>query len=262
MTAAAMTRQTSPTPAERSAATATDRASSGSVLLMSPVASSRTRAASWAAHPAPAHPRRPAASPAGGPPRPRLRPPRCALRPALRPRQQPLRLGGAGPYPQLAQRHFRRVDRHRGMRGLVRVDPDHHRHHGNALPPVLDLGVTTVAGTPNSTDLAGTRAPLMSHATARPRQAGTSFQSQTQQRAGSGYENQPTGDLSTPRARLTAIPARPATPTHNWADIACRTAAGLSPSVTKASARPGELGAQWASPGWVRLILVMPRGYN
>ena len=65
----------------------------------------------------------------------------------------------------------------------------------------------------------------MSHATARPRQAGTSFQSQTQQRAGSGYENQPTGDLSTLRARLTAIPARPATPTHNWAVSA------LSPQV-------------------------------
>jgi hypothetical protein len=63
-----------------------------------------------------------------------------ALRPGLRPPQQPLRLGGAGPYLQLAPRHFRRVDRHRGMRGLVRVDPDHHRHHGNALLPVLDLG--------------------------------------------------------------------------------------------------------------------------
>jgi len=63
-----------------------------------------------------------------------------ALRPGLRPRQQPLRLGGAGPYLQLAQRHLRRVDRHRSVRGLVRVDPNHHRHHGNALLPVLDLG--------------------------------------------------------------------------------------------------------------------------
>src|SRR6266536_4410649 len=39
-------RQTSRTPAERSAATATDRASLGSFLLMFPAASSRTRAAS------------------------------------------------------------------------------------------------------------------------------------------------------------------------------------------------------------------------
>src|SRR6266480_2167247 len=44
--------------------------------------------------------------------------------------------------------------------------------------------VKTVAGTPNSRDNTGARAPLMSHATARPRQAGTSFESQAQQRAG------------------------------------------------------------------------------
>ena len=57
---------------------------------------------------------------------------------AIDPAEVPL--GRAGPYPQLAQRHFRRVDRHRGVRGLMRVDPDHHRHHGNVLLPVLDLG--------------------------------------------------------------------------------------------------------------------------
>ena len=62
----------------------------------------------------------------------------------------------------------------------------------------------------------------MSHATARPRQAGTSFESQATSAAGSGYESQACRDLSTLRARLTAIPARPATPTHNWADIACQ----------------------------------------
>jgi hypothetical protein len=61
----------------------------------------------------------------------------------------------------------------------------------------------------------------MSHATARPRQAGTSFESQATSAAGSGYENQPNRDLSTLRPRLTTIPARPAAPTHNWADIAC-----------------------------------------
>jgi hypothetical protein len=63
-----------------------------------------------------------------------------ALRPGLRPPQQPLRLAHRGTHPQLAQRHFRRADRHRGMRGLVRVDPDHHRHHREALLPILDLG--------------------------------------------------------------------------------------------------------------------------
>ena len=58
------------------------------------------------------------------------------------------------------------------------------------------------------------------NAAARPRHAGTSFGSQAQQRAGSGYESQACRDLSTLRARLTAIPARPATPTYNWADPA------------------------------------------
>ena len=51
-------------------------------------------------------------------------------------------------------------------------------------------GMKTVAGTPNSRNHSGARAPLLSHATARPRQAGTSFESQAQQRAGSGSESQ------------------------------------------------------------------------
>jgi len=94
-------------------------------------------------------------------------------------------------------------------------------------------------------------APLMSHATARPRQAGTSFESQTQQRAGSGYENQPTGDLSTLRARLTAIPARPATPTHNWADIACCGTAELSlPVMKRLSGKTDAPGSIPATPAW------------
>ncbi len=45
-------------------------------------------------------------------------------------------------------------------------------------------GAGTAAGTPNSRDHTGARAPLLSHATARPRQAGTSFESQAQQEAG------------------------------------------------------------------------------
>jgi hypothetical protein len=36
--------------------------------------------------------------------------------------------------PQLTQRLFACTDRHRGMRALVRVDPDHHCHHEH--PPV------------------------------------------------------------------------------------------------------------------------------
>src|SRR5262249_19223085 len=81
-------------------------------------------------------------------------------------------------------------------------------------------GMKTVAGTPNSRDYTGARAPLLSHATARPRHAGTSFESQAQQGAGSGYESQACRDLSTLRARPTAFPAGPATPANNWADTA------------------------------------------
>jgi Integrase core domain len=51
--------------------------------------------------------------------------------------------------------------------------------------------------------------------------------SQATSAAGSGYESQAHRDLSTLRSRLTAIPARPATSAHNWADVAascCREA--------------------------------------
>jgi len=57
------------------------------------------------------------------------------LRPGRGPGQQPLRLGGAGTDLQLTQRLLRRADRHRRVRGLVRVDPDHHCRHERPLPP-------------------------------------------------------------------------------------------------------------------------------
>ena len=50
-------------------------------------------------------------------------------------------------------------------------------------------------------------APLMSHATARPRQAGTSFESQATSAAGSGYESQPTG--TSQRYDPGSLPSRP-----------------------------------------------------
>jgi hypothetical protein len=50
------------------------------------------------------------------------------LRPGLRPGNQLPGLVRAGPHPQLAQRLLGRADRHRGVRALMRVDPDHHCH--------------------------------------------------------------------------------------------------------------------------------------
>src|SRR6185312_9769905 len=82
--------------------------------------------------------------------------------------------------------------------------------------------VKTVAGTPNSRDYTGARAPLLSHATARPRHAGTSFESQARKGPAGGSQEPARRDLSTLRARLTAIPARPATPANNWAVLSTR----------------------------------------
>ena len=50
------------------------------------------------------------------------------LRPGLRPGDLLPGLVRAGPHPQLAQQLLGRADRHRGMRALMRVDPDHHCH--------------------------------------------------------------------------------------------------------------------------------------
>jgi len=50
----------------------------------------------------------------------------------------------------------------------------------------------TVAGTPNSRTFVALT-PLLSHATARPRPAGTSFESQPQQGAAGGRRARPTG---------------------------------------------------------------------
>ena len=68
------------------------------------------------------------------------------------------------------------ADRHRLTRGLVRIDPDHHcRHH---LPlPWYWSGPWQARLIP---ERCGAR-PLLSHATASPRQAGTSFGSRAQQ---------------------------------------------------------------------------------
>ena len=118
---------------ERSAATATERASLGSFLLMSPVASSRTRAASLGGT---SSTRSPAASSCWAsrwptPPAPSTAQARCGH--ACAHASSRSGLSRAGAHPQLAQRLLGGADRHRSVRGLVRVDPDHHRHHATPL---------------------------------------------------------------------------------------------------------------------------------
>jgi hypothetical protein len=74
-------------------------------------------------------------------------------------------------------------------------------------PPVPRLrGQRTVAGTPNSRDPGGAHAPLLSHTTARSRQAGTSFESHAT-RAGRRIESQPTG--TSQRYEPGSLPSRP-----------------------------------------------------
>jgi hypothetical protein len=108
-------------PAERSAATATERALSGSFLFVLPEASSRTGAPQPGRHVQNLLPGRDqlpvqqvpqAASPSGRP---------DPLRPGRRPRQQPLSLSRRGPDPHLAQRLLSRADHHRSMRALIGV---------------------------------------------------------------------------------------------------------------------------------------------
>jgi hypothetical protein len=74
------------------------------------------------------------------------------LRPGVRPRHQLLRLAKAGAYPRLAQRLFGGVDRHRRVRALVRINPDHHCRHEDASSHSHAVVGETVAGTPNSRD--------------------------------------------------------------------------------------------------------------
>ncbi len=112
------------------------------------------------------------------------------LRPRRRPRQQLLRLGRAGTHPQLAQRLLTRADRHRGMRALVRVDPDHHFRHQHALQHRHQTG-RTAAGMPNYRMLA--LAPLSSHATARPGRLAPRSKARPHNAAGRRFGSQPAG---------------------------------------------------------------------
>src|SRR6266446_2789185 len=135
-----MAATTGPTPNSsvsvvREAATATEQASLGSFLLDFPLANSRTRAASLGRH---VHDVLPGGNELLGQQvtqaaRPFHRP--RPLPERRRPVEQPLDLARAGPDLHLAERPLTIVDGHRGVRPLVRIDTDHHRHE--ALPDRL-----------------------------------------------------------------------------------------------------------------------------
>ena len=156
----------------------------------------------WAAHPAPARRRRPAAGPAGAPGPRRPRPPRSA---PARPRPTP---AAAPPGPREAR---------------TRSWPS-----GSSAAPIATAVCEPLCGsTPiitaaiepplsRSTQVRPRRAclipgsvalaPLSSHATARPRQAGTSFESQAT--SGRQADREPAHrDLST--LRPGSLPSRP-----------------------------------------------------
>jgi len=114
-----------------------------------------------------------------------------------------LRRASLHPYP--AQWLFACADRHRGVRPLVRVDPDHHHCRHKHLPTRYEQGQSPAAGMPNYS--AGARASFEPHR-GKTRQAGTSLSSQTavlpQSAGGSGAS--PPG-LST--LRPDSLPSRP-----------------------------------------------------
>src|ERR1700724_3030501 len=105
------------------------------------------------------------------------------------------------------------------MRGLVRVDPDHHCCHGKLLP---FRQARTVAGTPNSRNRCGV------HASFEPRHgevpAGWHVVRKPAPPGGRRLESQAYRDLLT--LGPGSLPSRPgpapSTKSLNWAVIACR----------------------------------------
>src|SRR5215468_8577930 len=112
------------------------------------------------------------------------------------------------------------------MRALVRVDPDHHCHHEH--PPTASRESGTAAGMPYYS--AGARASFEPHHGKTP--AGQHLDlkpGHTRPAGGSGAS--PPGPLNA-TARLTAIPARSATPTTSL-NKAARCAFSLTFSITQ-----------------------------
>jgi hypothetical protein len=85
----------------------------------------------------------------------------CPLRPGRRPRQQLLRLAGAGAYPQLTQCFLGRADTTAVCEALCGSIPIITAAIGRTS--YLDAAKGTVAGTPDSRRSSLALAPLLSH---------------------------------------------------------------------------------------------------
>ena len=181
---------------------ATDRASSGSFLFVSPAASSRTRAPSLGGT---SSTRSPAASSCWAsrwpsPPAPPAAQVRCGQAAAQASRrsawtaQARTRSSPSGSSAALIATAV--CEALCGSTPIITA----------AMETLLPFRrARTVAGTPNSRTFVALT-PLLSHATARPRQAGTSFGSQPQQ-GGRRKKSQANRDLST--LRPDSLPSRP-----------------------------------------------------
>ena len=218
-TAAWSSRQASRTPAERSAATATERASFGSFLFVFPAASSRTRAASlgWTSST-----RSPAASSCWAsscpiPPAPSTAQVRCGQAAAqASSRCTCSALAGTRSSPSRSSA---------ALTAAAVCEP---------LCGSTPIITTAMASLPSPRGREPWRAclipgpslvlaPLWSHATARPRQAGTSLISQaTTARPAGGSRASPTGTSQRYETRLTAIPARSVASIYNEAVLSWR----------------------------------------
>jgi hypothetical protein len=84
------------------------------------------------------------------------------LPPATGPVQQRLGLFGRGAHPQLSQLLLASIDHERGVRSLVRINPDHHTSH-SVTSTKDQAGRKTTVGTSDFSTTIGERASLEPH---------------------------------------------------------------------------------------------------
>jgi hypothetical protein len=134
--------------------------------------------------------------------------------------------------PQLTQRLLRRADRHRRMRGLVRIHPDHHCRHGNtpSLPAGKDRGghaqFQDLRGAHPSFEPRHGEAPARWHVVRKPAPRG-----------GRRLESQANRDLST--LRPDSLPSRPGSHRLPKVSIGRHCALWISPRVGHTTSGPG-----------------------
>jgi hypothetical protein len=247
-TAAWSPRQASRTPAERSAATATERASFGSFLFVFPAASSRTRAASlgWTSST-----RSPAASSCWAS--------RCPVPPA--PSTAQVRSGHAAAqassrcsWPALARTRSSPSRSSAALTAAAVCEP-----LCGSTPIITTAmasfpspqGAGTVAGMPHSRTVASARASLEPrHGEAPAGRHVVNKPGHTRGWPAGGSRASPTGTSQRYETRLTAIPARSVASIYNEADVRVITRLTMWRCVRSVHAEPGSCSVLGPDTAW------------